>query len=137
VIDDGWRVRPATWYGQIIAVFRPCRICQLGELDKINRFYLREEEPAWGARVGESGSLAVGANGQSYPLSGGMQAVRAVLRALVLCRLDEGRSVFEVAANVRLTAKPVREIRLTVRERGSGASPITTSSCGRKNMVRG
>jgi putative transposase len=43
-------------------------------------------------------------------LSGGVQAVRTVLRALVLCRLDEGRSAFEVAAEVRLTSKAVREI---------------------------
>src|SRR5215831_1516234 len=43
-------------------------------------------------------------------LSGGVQAVRTVLRALVLCRLDEGRSASEVAAEVRLTAKAVREI---------------------------
>jgi hypothetical protein len=31
-------------------------------------------------------------------LSGGVQAVRTVLRALVLCRLDEGRSAAEAAA---------------------------------------
>jgi len=43
-------------------------------------------------------------------LSGGVQAVRTVLRALVLCRLDEGHSASEVAAEVRLTAKAVREI---------------------------
>jgi transposase len=43
-------------------------------------------------------------------LSGGVQAVRTVLRALVLCRLDEGRSAAEAAAEVRLTAKAVREI---------------------------
>src|ERR1700751_1540941 len=43
-------------------------------------------------------------------LSGGVQAVRTVLRALVLCRLDEGCSASEVAAEVRLTAKAVREI---------------------------
>ena len=43
-------------------------------------------------------------------LSAGVQAVRTVLRALVLCRLDEGRSASKVAAAVRLTAKAVREI---------------------------
>jgi putative transposase len=43
-------------------------------------------------------------------LSGGMQAVRTVLRALTLCRLDEGRSASEVAVEVRLTPKAVREI---------------------------
>ena len=35
-------------------------------------------------------------------LSAGVQAVRTVLRALVLCRLDEGRSASKVAAAVRL-----------------------------------
>ena len=39
-----------------------------------------------------------------------MQAVRTVLRALALCRLDEGRSASQVAAEVRLTSKAVREI---------------------------
>jgi putative transposase len=43
-------------------------------------------------------------------LSGGVQAVRTVLRALALCRLDEGRSASQVAAEVRLTSKAVREI---------------------------
>jgi putative transposase len=43
-------------------------------------------------------------------LSGGVQAVRTVLRALALCRLDEGRSASQVAAAVRLTSKAVREI---------------------------
>ncbi|MBV8135054.1 MAG: helix-turn-helix domain containing protein [Deltaproteobacteria bacterium] len=43
-------------------------------------------------------------------LSGGVQAVRTVLRALVLCRLEQGHSASEVAAAVRLTSKAVREI---------------------------
>ena len=43
-------------------------------------------------------------------LSGGVQAVRTVLRALALCRLNEGRSASQVAAEVRLTSKAVREI---------------------------
>jgi transposase len=43
-------------------------------------------------------------------LSGGVQAVRTVLRALILHGLDEGRSASEVAVEVRLTAKAVREI---------------------------
>src|SRR5215813_5832868 len=43
-------------------------------------------------------------------LSGGVQAVRTVLRALALCGLDEGRSASQVAAEVRLTSKAVREI---------------------------
>jgi putative transposase len=43
-------------------------------------------------------------------LSGGVQAVRTVLRALVLRHLDAGRSASEVAGEVRLTSKAVREI---------------------------
>jgi len=43
-------------------------------------------------------------------LSGGIQAVRTVLRALALHQLHDGRPVSEVAANVRLTSKAVREI---------------------------
>jgi putative transposase len=43
-------------------------------------------------------------------LSGGVQAVRTVLRALALCGLDQGRSASQVAAEVRLTSKAVREI---------------------------
>src|ERR1700755_2980735 len=43
-------------------------------------------------------------------LRSGMQAVRMVLRALALCRLDEGRSASQVAAEVRLTSKAMREI---------------------------
>lgn len=43
-------------------------------------------------------------------LSGGIQAVRTVLRALALCQLHEGKAVSEVAVNVRLTPKAVREI---------------------------
>src|SRR6266852_8528157 len=43
-------------------------------------------------------------------LSGGIQAVRTVLRALALRHLHDGKSVSEVAANVRLTPKAVREI---------------------------
>ena len=43
-------------------------------------------------------------------LSGGIQAVRVVLRALALCQLHKGKAASEVAANVRLTPKAVREI---------------------------
>ena len=43
-------------------------------------------------------------------LSGGVQPVRVVLRSLALCQLNEGRSVSEVAGNVHLTSKAVREI---------------------------
>ena len=43
-------------------------------------------------------------------LSGGIQAVRTVLRALALCHLHEGKAVSEVADSVHLTSKAVREI---------------------------
>lgn len=43
-------------------------------------------------------------------LSGGIQPVRVALRALALWQLHDGKAVSEVAANVRLTSKAVREI---------------------------
>ena len=43
-------------------------------------------------------------------LSGGIQPVRVVLRALTLSQLHQGKAASEVAANVRLTPKTVREI---------------------------
>jgi putative transposase len=43
-------------------------------------------------------------------LSGGVQPVRTVLRALALSHLHDGKSTREVAAMVRLTPKAVRQI---------------------------
>ena len=43
-------------------------------------------------------------------LNGGIQPVRVVLRSLALFQLHAGKSVSEVAANVHLTSKAVREI---------------------------
>ena len=43
-------------------------------------------------------------------LNGGIQPVRVVLRSLALFQLYAGKSVSEVAANVHLTSKAVREI---------------------------
>ena len=43
-------------------------------------------------------------------LRGGIQPVRVVLRALALTQLHDGKAVAEVASNVRLTSKAVREI---------------------------
>jgi putative transposase len=43
-------------------------------------------------------------------LSGGRQPVRVVLRGLVLRQLHDGKAVSEVAAQVQLTPKAVREI---------------------------
>ena len=51
-------------------------------------------------------------------LNGGMQSVRVVLRSLALCQLHEGKSTSEVAANVRLTSKAVREIGRRYEESG-------------------
>ncbi len=43
-------------------------------------------------------------------LSGGMQPTRVVLRALALTQLHDGKTVSEVAANVRLASKTVHDI---------------------------
>jgi putative transposase len=51
-------------------------------------------------------------------LGGGVQQVRVVLRSLALCQLDEGKSISEVASNVRLTSKAVREIGRRFEESG-------------------
>jgi len=44
--------------------------------------------------------------------------VRVVLRSLALCQLHEGKSISEVAANVQLTSKAVREIGRRYEESG-------------------
>ncbi len=51
-------------------------------------------------------------------LSGGIQPVRTVLRALALCQLHEGKSASEAAAVVQLTSKAVREIGRRYQETG-------------------
>ena len=51
-------------------------------------------------------------------LSGGIQSVRVVLRSLALCQLHDGKSISEVAANVHLTSKAVREIGRRYEESG-------------------
>jgi putative transposase len=43
-------------------------------------------------------------------LSGGVQPVRVLLRGLALRQLHDGKAVSEVAANVRLTPKAIREM---------------------------
>jgi|SRR5437588_11620904 len=43
-------------------------------------------------------------------LNSGIRPVRVVLRSLALWQLHDGKSISEVASNVRLTAKAVREI---------------------------
>ena len=51
-------------------------------------------------------------------LNGGVQQVRVVLRSLALCQLHEGKSISEVASNIRLTSKGVREIGRRYEESG-------------------
>ena len=54
----------------------------------------------------------------STVLSSGVQPVRTVFRALTLSQLHEGRSASEVAANVGITSKAVREIGRRYEKRG-------------------
>lgn len=54
----------------------------------------------------------------SAVLSSGVQPVRTVFRALTLSQLHEGRSASEVAANVGITSKAVREIGRRYETRG-------------------
>ena len=51
-------------------------------------------------------------------LSGGIQPVRVVLRGLALRQLHDGKAVSEVAAQVQLTPKAVREIGRRYEESG-------------------
>jgi transposase len=51
-------------------------------------------------------------------LSSGIQPVRVVRRGLALCQLHGGKAVSEVAANVRLTPKAVRDIGRRYEETG-------------------
>ena len=51
-------------------------------------------------------------------LNGGVQQVRVVLRSLALCQLHEGKSISEVASNVHLASKAVREIGRRYEESG-------------------
>src|SRR5260370_38485378 len=71
-------------------------------------------------------------------LSGGVQPVRTVLRALALSHLQDGKSTGEVAAMVRLTPKAVRQIGRRYEDAGlepalydkprPGASPLLDDS---------
>ena len=71
-------------------------------------------------------------------LSGGVQPVRTVLRALTLSHLHEGKSASEVAALVRLTPKAVRQIGRRYEQAGlepalydkprPGAAPVLDNS---------
>ena len=55
-------------------------------------------------------------------LSGGIQPVRVILRALALMQLHDGKAASEVAANVKLTAKAVREIGRRYEDQGLEAA---------------
>jgi transposase len=71
-------------------------------------------------------------------LSGGVQPVRTVLRALALSHLHDGKGTGEVAATVRLTPKAVRQIGRRYEDAGldtalydkprPGASPLLDDS---------
>lgn len=77
-------------------------------------------------------------------LSGGIQPVRVVLRALALLQLHEGEPASAVAAHVRLTSKAVREIGRRYEDHGldralfdqprPGAAPLLTVA-QRKQIV--
>ena len=55
-------------------------------------------------------------------LSGGLQPVRVVLRALSLSQLHQGKVASEVAANLRINPKTVREIGRRYQDTGLGAA---------------
>ena len=55
-------------------------------------------------------------------LSGGLQPVRVVLRALTLSQLHQGKVASEVAAHLRINPKTVREIGRRYQDRGLDAA---------------
>jgi putative transposase len=77
-------------------------------------------------------------------LGGGIQPVRVVVRALTLRQLHDGKPASEVAANVRLSSKAVREIGRRYEDEGlhpalydkprPGAKPLLTAG-QRKQIV--
>lgn len=77
-------------------------------------------------------------------LSGGIQPVRVVLRALALRQLHDGKPASDVAANVRLTSKAVREIGRRYEDQGldralydrerPGAAPLLNAT-QRKQII--
>jgi putative transposase len=68
-------------------------------------------------------------------LRGGIQPVRVVLRSLALCQLHEGKSISEVAANVRLTSKAVREIGRRYEESGLERAVYDKQRPGARNLL--
>jgi putative transposase len=61
-------------------------------------------------------------------LSGGVQPVRAVIRALVLRQIDEGRTTVEAGAGVGISAKAAWEIGKRYREGGVASGPLRCAS---------
>ena len=68
-------------------------------------------------------------------LNGGIQPVRVVLRSLALCQLHEGKSTSEVAGNVHLTAKAVREIGRRYEESGLERALYDKQRPGAQNLL--
>ena len=68
-------------------------------------------------------------------LSGGIQPVRVVLRSLALTQLHGGKLASEVAANLTLTAKAVREIGWRYQEGGLDRALYDKQRPGAKAML--
>ena len=68
-------------------------------------------------------------------LSGGVQPVRAVIRALVLRQIDEGRTTVEAGAGVGISAKAAWEIGKRYQEGGSEAAIYDASRPGQKPLL--
>jgi transposase len=68
-------------------------------------------------------------------LSGGVQPVRAVIRALVLRQMDEGRTTVEAGAGVGISAKAAWEIGKRYQEDGLEAAIYDAPRPGQKPLL--
>ena len=68
-------------------------------------------------------------------LKGGVQQVRAVVRALALLQLDRGRSAPQVAAGLDLTAEAVRRIARRYQQGGVDAAVFEASRPGAEQVL--
>jgi hypothetical protein len=68
-------------------------------------------------------------------LSGGVQPVRAVIRALVLRQMDEGRTTVDGGAGVGISAKAAWEIGKRYREGGLEAAIFDAPRPGQKPLL--
>ena len=68
-------------------------------------------------------------------LSGGVQPVRAVIRALVLRQMDEGRTTVEAGAGVGISAKAAWEIGKRNQEGGLAAAIYDAPRPGQKPLL--